>query len=718
VSDDKGIGGGSTAAENSRPNDGVEADAGARRARLRMLAVAAVLVVVAVVGVGLVLRFVGAERDREIQNWQVRLGIVADGRAGAVAQWLDEQTAILTRLASNANLQLYAMDLSGGGAEDLDQIEGNYIRNLLNATADQTGFVPNRLSGRVDANIGAPASAGLAIVTPTGGTIVGSTYMPRLPDGFGPMLARAAEGTTAIHGPRIGPTGEPLLAFAAPLYAVQQDAAAGAEIGFVVGLRPFDRTVFDLLDQPGNIWETTETTLVRRRDRSVEYVTPLSDGTPAMGKTLSMDTPELAAARALAEPGLFGFGRNHAGDDVLFTSRAIPETNWVLVHSITEAEALGAAEARLNTLLIVFLLVIAGIFIGALALWRHGTSVRLGEIAARHKIAADRLHNYMKFVRVVTDGQPTAIAAVDEAGRYTFANIGATWNSGLTPDQVVGRTMVDVMGPHTAKQFQDLNTRAFLTGAPVSEVQSLDQGGRTRMIKSDHIPLAADRDHPRSVLMVLEDVTDLMAERERREATMRDLVGTLVSLVDRRDPFSANHSSMVAELASAIAVEMGEPDETRRTVDIAGNLMNLGKILVPEAILTKTGPLTEVERTTIRESMVQTADLLASVRFDLPVADTVRQLQERWDGQGYPDGRTGEDIVLSARIVMVANAFVGMVSPRAFRDGLAVEQACTELLKGVGAQFDRRPVAALLNYLENRGGAERWRDIEGKAGTP
>ncbi|SDE79417.1 HD domain-containing phosphohydrolase [Rhodospira trueperi] len=705
MSDDSGIIG-------SDPAHAPDQADGDRRALRGVVIVVASLIVVTVVGVALVLSFVGAEREREIQNWQVRLGIVADGRAGAVAQWLDEQTTVLARLSSNASLQLYAMDLVADTAGDVNQIEGNFVRNLLNATADQAGFVPTRRTGRVDANIEAPASAGLAIVNPAGGVIVGSDFMPELPGRFGPMLATASEGRTAVFGPQMGPTGEPLLGFAAPLYAIQQNATAGGEIGFVVGLRPFDRTIFELLVQPGNIWETTETLLVRRRDRSIEYITPLSDGTPPMGKSLSIETPRLAAAQAFKDPGLFGFGRNHAGKSVLYTSRAVPGTDWLLVHSITEEEALAASEARLTSLLIVFLLLIGGVLVGALALWRHGTSVRLAKIAASHRIASDRLQSFMKFVRVVTDGQPTAIAAVDESGRYTFANIGAAWGSGLTPDQVVGRTMTDVMGPHAANLFKDLNARAFLTNEPVSEVQALERDGAERMIKSDHIPLAADRDHPRSVLMVLEDITDLMAERAQREATMRDLVGTLVSLVDRRDPYSANHSNRVAELSVAIATEMGEPEQTVRTVDITGNLMNLGKILVPESILTKTESLTEDEKKVIRDSMVQTAELLRSVHFDLPVAETIRQLQERPDGTGYPQGLSGDDLLLTARIVTVANAFVGMVSPRAFRGALSVEDACSQLLGNVDTQYDVRPVAALMNYLQNRGGAERWRHID------
>ena len=157
-----------------------------------------------------------------------------------------------------------------------------------------------------------------------------------------------------------------------------------------------------------------------------------------------------------------------------------------------------------------------------------------------------------------------------------------------------------------------------------------------------------------------------------------------------------------------IAGEMGEPEAVRQTVDIAGNLMNLGKILVSEEILTKTTALTDEEFNAVRSAMVRTADMLSGVSFDLPVAETLRQLQERWDGQGYPDGLREDAIRVEARIVAVANAFVGMVSPRAFRGALPMEKVISILMGDAGTRYDRRPVAALVNYVENRGGAERW----------
>ncbi len=246
------------------------------------------------------------------------------------------------------------------------------------------------------------------------------------------------------------------------------------------------------------------------------------------------------------------------------------------------------------------------------------------------------------------------------------------------------------------------------SGGAVNRMHTFEEAEGTRTVISDHTPLKGDRDHPPGVLMIIQDITDAVSERERRERTMRALVSTLVGLVDRRDPFSADQSHRVAEVSAAIAEEMDEPESTRRAVDIAGNLMNLGKILVPPEVLTKTTGLTEEEFNLVRESLLQTAEIVEGVDFDLPVAETLRHLQERWDGSGYPDGVSGEAISLGARIIAVANAFVSMISPRAYRDALSFDEAAGQLAEDAGSRYDRRPVSALINIIDNRGGRERW----------
>ena len=159
-----------------------------------------------------------------------------------------------------------------------------------------------------------------------------------------------------------------------------------------------------------------------------------------------------------------------------------------------------------------------------------------------------------------------------------------------------------------------------------------------------------------------------------------------------------------------IAEEMGLDPTTVDTAETAGSLMNLGKILVPPDLLCSTDDLQSFELRMIRESVRATADLLEDVEFDGPVVEVLRQVRERWDGAGEPDGRGGDDILLPARVVSAANAFVAMISPRAWRPGMSVDEAIDRLMAEIGGAFDRRVVAALINRLDNRGARGVWAD--------
>jgi HD-GYP domain-containing protein (c-di-GMP phosphodiesterase class II) len=218
-------------------------------------------------------------------------------------------------------------------------------------------------------------------------------------------------------------------------------------------------------------------------------------------------------------------------------------------------------------------------------------------------------------------------------------------------------------------------------------------------------PLGTMRD---AVLVVERDVTDLIKERLRRETMFDQLLMSLVNVVDRRDPFAADHSQLVASLATSLGKTMGLDDGNLEAVRVAGLLMNLGKVLVPAHLLTREGPLEDEERTLVRVAMQRSAELVESVDFDGPVVETMRQVQERMDGSGGPQGLRGEEILATARILAVSNAFVGMTSERAYRPGLSVDQAIAELRGDCGAAYDPAVVDALVDYLDNRGGRDQW----------
>lgn len=672
----------------------------------------AALAVAALVGVWLVFNFVEDEKERDLHAWQVRLNIVADTRVAAVNQWVDDQFATMRELVENESLQIYMSEIAevraGEGDPEAADAEVGYLRNLLVATANRNGFVAPVEAIEVDANVERAGIAGLAVTDENGNILVATPDMPPSTPQIREAIGRASGGEAVLIDIHAGAGNQPVIGFVLPVYGIQDDPGTAKHLGLVIGLKPLGKGFYGLLEQPGEIEETAENYLVRLTGAAIEYLTPLADGSPPLRRKLARDTPELAAAYAIDTPEGFAIKRDYAGDEVLATGRQVSAAPWYLVRKISREEALADTERRGTAMLTVFILIIVGIAITIGLVWFYGSSLRAAQAAAKFRISSERFENIMKFLNVVTDGQPAAIAAVDGETQYTFANKAAADQAGIAKEDMLGKTMASVIGPVKAKFYERINRDVLGDFQRATEVHETEEDGELQVVKSEHIPLRGDRDHPPGVLMVMEDITELTRERIRREQILKQLVGTLVAVVDRRDPFSADHSHRVADVSKAIAGEMGLDTVQVETVEIVSHLMNLGKILVPEALLTKTGDLTEEERAIIRDSILGSADLLEGVAFDGPVVPTIRHIHENWDGSG-PEGLEGENIEVGARVVSVANAFAGMTSARAWRDAMPFDQAYNILMSEADAKFDRRAVSALINYIENRGGKDEWR---------
>ena len=691
--------------------------------------VALILAAILVVAVLLALKFVEDERQRNIQAWQIRLGLVADSRAAAANEWLERNFSALRELSDNASLQLYMTELvmAKGDRDSVtdEPAQASYLRNLLIATAERTGFVPPPSAGDVDANVEKLGTAGIGLVDIDGQPIVATPGMPPVNGRLSQAIAKALNGEPAILDMYIGASGLPTMGFVLPVFTLQGDHAEG--VGAVVGIRLVDRDLFERLVQPGDTTATAETYLARRNDVTVEYLSPLADGTLPLRRALAQDTPDLAAAFAVDKPGGFAIKWDYAGEQVLVTSRHIANIPWVLVRKISRDEALAATDVRLKGTLAVFLLIIAAVAFTVYAVWRHGSSLRTTQAMEKLRVTAERFENITKFMRVVTNSQPTEIVAVDPSGHYTFANSRAADRAGINAEDMIGKTMASVIGPIEANTYAAINQDVMKAFEETNEVEACrqihihnfgddptnghGQANSFRAIKSAHTPLRGDRDYPPAVLMVLDDITELTQQRQRSESMLNKLIDTLVSVVDKRDPFSADHSLRVAEVSRRIAEDMGASNKELNTVGIAGRLMNLGKIYVPARVLTRNGALTREENALIANTHMVSADLLRNVPFDLPVVETIEQMAEWWDGSG-PLGLEGEQILRSARILAVANAFVALVSGRSYRNPMTFEEAANILLEQAGSKFDRKVALAMINHLENRGGGDRWSHFE------
>lgn len=183
--------------------------------------------------------------------------------------------------------------------------------------------------------------------------------------------------------------------------------------------------------------------------------------------------------------------------------------------------------------------------------------------------------------------------------------------------------------------------------------------------------------------------------RSSLEATIQALALT----AEARDPYTAGHQRRVADLSRAIAQKMDLSQDQVDGVRMAGSIHDLGKIYVPSEILNKPGKIRENEFELVKSHPQVGYEILKTIDFPWPVAEIEIQHHERMDGSGYPNGLKGDEILLEARIVGVADVVESMSSHRPYRPALGIEKALEEIKAGRGRLYDERVVDACLSVF-------------------
>jgi ribonuclease P protein subunit RPR2 len=194
-------------------------------------------------------------------------------------------------------------------------------------------------------------------------------------------------------------------------------------------------------------------------------------------------------------------------------------------------------------------------------------------------------------------------------------------------------------------------------------------------------------------LRYAEDVRQLYQRTQR--AIGQSLLG-LANALEAKDAYTRGHSERVGAWSRALGEALGLGPADAEAIAQAGLLHDIGKIGVPEAVLTKTGSLTETEWQAMRRHPVVGAQIVAPFDFLAAGALIIRHHHERWDGSGYPDGLTGEAIPLGARIVAVADVYDALTSDRPYRAALPTPEARARLVAEAGVTLDAVVVAAFL----------------------
>jgi len=673
-----------------------------------------------------ILAFVKGEKERTLRDWQIQMGLVVETRAAAVEGWLASQFDVLRGIATNESQKIYIETLLDDQAV-ADRKEGaaGFLRNYLKRVAEQNGFITPPPALEINANVVREGIAGIAILAPSGQVLVASEFLPALKeDGFLDTLKENAARQKGLWNLRLDSEGQPSLGFLVPIYPV--DAQDNAKpIAYVVGLKQVAKELFPLMSQPGETLKSAENFLVQEKPgtsgSTIQYLTPrrnpLPNGTKPMTADSSNEPATSAAAFAITKPGGFSLRSSYGNVPCLVMGRKVMGTPWVLVRIADQEEALGPSRKRQQGMLIGFTLVLGLASVSMATAWKHGAQLRASAEAQKLKIAAERFTGFAKFLRVITDNQPTAIAAMDAGGKYNFANRTLAEAAGITPEEVNGKTMPAVIGPVRAAAYQKVNKQVIdelYPGWPNDRKEGkwvpqkvrheFEENGKKKYTKTDHIPLRADRDHPPGVLLIEQDITEFIVEREKREKMFRGLIEAFVGEVDSRQPNSARtNARLISRVARGTAEEMGLSPVDVETAELAGELMNLGTVSLSQDLLSKGGNRNEEEKKKYREAILRSADLVAGLEFEGPVADVIRQAQERIDGTGWPKQLRGDAILPAAKVVAVVKRLIDLVQGQ---DGPAqsLDAAIRTVLAEAGGSLDRAAVAALVAFLDNRGG--------------
>lgn len=215
---------------------------------------------------------------------------------------------------------------------------------------------------------------------------------------------------------------------------------------------------------------------------------------------------------------------------------------------------------------------------------------------------------------------------------------------------------------------------------------------------------------PSVVLKIYKDITERKLADEALQENMKQMrrnldctVKAISRTVERRDAYTAGHQNRTAEIASAIAFEMGLSKKRIEAIRMAGVIHDLGKISIPAEILSKPGKLNASELSLIKQHPQAGYEILEGIDFQWSVADIVLQHHERLNGSGYPNKLQGDQIMLEAKILGVADVIEAMASHRPYRPALGIDDAFEEITLKRGILYDSRVVDAAIDLFTIRG---------------
>jgi len=334
------------------------------------------------------------------------------------------------------------------------------------------------------------------------------------------------------------------------------------------------------------------------------------------------------------------------------------------------------------------------------------------QLFAREHVRASRLAAANSLARTVT-----GCSTRDELHEAIVVGIGALF--GFTRAAVYGPDLMQLASNGRQPRGSDRERTLVSTSLHRRRASRVERHDRTchaiPLVSGDRIHVVLYAEQPDTVtpeqegddLALLDSVCEHAAAclvaieaTESIERNYKDTIQALVHALEARDQYTADHSDLVAEWALEVGQRLGMNDSDLRDLELGAILHDIGKVAVPDQILHKPGRLTQEEFEVMKSHTVIGERILKPIGFLVNVAPIVRHEHERWDGRGYPDGVSGEQIPLASRIIFVCDAYHAITSDRPYRKAQPHAFARKIVTENAGTQFDPAVVSVFLDVID------------------
>lgn len=313
--------------------------------------------------------------------------------------------------------------------------------------------------------------------------------------------------------------------------------------------------------------------------------------------------------------------------------------------------------------------------------------------------------------KALFDRSLNLIYVIDFKGRLLDANPAALDLFGFNKEDIASINFDSFMDEEQLAIARDMIREIVETGTQkeLRELRLRHKDGGNIYVETQGSTIISEG-KPFAIQSIARDITERKLAETKLQETLESLkkavgvtIQVLVSALESKDPYTAGHQLRTAHLACAIAEEMGLVKERVDGIRLAGSIHDIGKLSIPAEILTKPTKLTGLEFSLIKEHSLSGYEMLKHVESPWPLAQIVYQHHERLDGSGYPRSLKGDEIILDARIMAVADVVEAMASHRPYRPALGVDAALKEIEKNKGKLYDDAVANICLKLFRDKG---------------